>query len=88
MTRNNEKSKTQSLPSLFHVEVDRVPGGIAVLISDVRAIRDLNDTTALFRLKGGAIRVNGRNISLTVYENRAVEVLGGVTCIEIQNDKT
>ena len=87
MTRNNEKSKAPPPPSFFHVEVDRISGGIAVLVSGVRAIRELTDTTALLRLKGGAIRVSGRSIAVTVYESRTVEVIGGVTCIEIENDK-
>ncbi len=89
MTRNNEKSKAGARPpSPFHVEIDRVQGGIAVLVSGVRAIRELTDTTALLRLKGGFMRINGRDVSVTVYENRTVEVIGGVMSIEIENDKT
>ena len=88
MTRNNEKSKSAPrMPSPFHVEIDRVQGGVAVLISGVRAIRELTDTTALFRIKGGFLRVNGHSIAVTVYENKTVEVIGGVTGIEIENDK-
>ena len=89
MTRNNEKSAPpKRLPSPFHVEIDRVQCGLAVLVSGVRAIRELTDTTALLRLKGGSMRINGMGISITVYENRTVEVIGGVMGIEIENDKT
>ena len=86
MTRTNKKINTP--PSPFHVEIDRVQGGMAVLVSGVRAIRELTDTTVLLRLRGGCLRVSGGGISLTVYENRTVEVIGGVVSIEIQNDKT
>ena len=85
MTRNNEKGAS---PSPFHVEIDRVKGGLAVLVAGVRAIRELTDNVALFRLKGGFLRISGHNIAVTIYENRTVEVVGGVVSIEIENDKT
>ncbi len=89
MTRNNEKNKLAPRPpSAFHVEIDRIPGGVAVLVSGARAIRELSDTTALLRLKGGFMRINGRNVAVTVYENKTVEVIGGITNIEFENDKT
>lgn len=89
MTRNNEKNTPpKRMLSPFHVEIDRVQCGLAVLVSGVRAIRELTDTTALLRLKGGFMRINGKEISITVYENRTVEVIGGVMGIEIENDKT
>lgn len=87
MTRNNQKRESQPPRSPFHIEVDRTTGGIAVLVAGVRAIRELTDTTALFRLKGGYLRISGVGITVTVYENRTVEVLGGVSRIEIENDK-
>ena len=88
MTRKNQKNNAPPhTPSAFHVEIDRVPGGVAVLLSGARAIRELTDTTALFRLKGGYMRVRGSNVSVTVYENKTVEVIGGVSCIEFENDK-
>ena len=88
MTRNNEKiDATPRLPSPFHIEIDRVQGGVAVLVSGVRAIRELADTTVLFRIKGGFLRVNGRAIAVTVYENKTVEVIGGISGIEIESDK-
>ena len=87
MTRNNQK-RQQPPGSPFHIEVDRTHGGIAVLVTGVRAIRELTENTTLFRLKGGFIRISGAGITVTVYENRTVEVVGGVTRIEIENDKT
>lgn len=88
MTRNTEKSEPISRqPSAFHIEIDRIPGGVAVLVSGARAIRELTETTALLRIKGGFVRLVGRAISLTVYENKTVEVIGGVTNIEFENDK-
>lgn len=89
MTRKNEKSNAVPRPpSPFHVEIDRVQGCTAVLVSGVRAIRELTDTTALLRLKGGFLRIKGNNVGVTVYENRTLEIVGGVTSIEIENDKT
>ncbi len=88
MTRNNEKIEAPPrFTSPFHIEIDRVQGGVAVLVSGVRAIRELTDTTALFRIRGGFLRVSGRAIAVTVYENKTVEVIGGVSGIEIKNDK-
>ncbi len=88
MTRKNEKAvPSVRPPSPFHVEIDRIQSGVAVLVSGVRAIRELTDTTALLRLKGGFMRINGSGISVTVYENKTVEVIGGVSGIEIENDK-
>lgn len=89
MTRKNEKSKAgANPPSPFHVEIDRAEGCIAVLVSGVRAIRELTDTTTLLRLKGGFLRISGTDVALTVYENRTVEIAGGIKSIEIENDKT
>jgi hypothetical protein len=87
MTRNDQKREPRLPRSPLHVEIDRTSGGIAVLVAGVRAIRELTDTTALLRLKGGYLRISGVDVTVTVYENRTVEVLGGVGRIEIENDK-
>ena len=88
MTRNIEKGAAHSASPPFHVEIDRIREGVSVLVTGVRGIRELTESTALLRLKGGFLRISGRDISATVYENKTVEVIGGVCGIEIENDKT
>ena len=60
----------------LHIEIDKIYGGISVLVSNVFSILDFNDTTALLKLKKGRVRVCGCGLSVSVYENRTVEICG------------
>ena len=72
----------------FHIEADRVVGGISMLISGVLGVNEFSDTSVLLKLRGMYIRINGSSLCLTVYENKTVEIVGNILLTEYSNDKT
>lgn len=74
--RDGENIKTGT--SSFHIEIDRVYGGISVSVYGVFSILDFNDSLAVLKLKKGKVRVTGQGLSVAVYENRTVEICGKV----------
>ncbi len=92
MTSKNKKEPRKS-PSVgaisdFRLELDRGEGGVRVLINGARAIRDFSPTRALVRVKGATVLVAGDGLQITVYEGRAVELVGKISGVELLNDKT
>ena len=75
-----EKREGESVdkPSSFHIEIDRVYGGISVSVYGVFSILDFNDSLALLKLKRGKVKIEGKSLSVAVYENRTVEISGKI----------
>lgn len=77
----NGKSITE-VPHNFHIEADRVGGGISVSISGVLSILDFGEESALVKLRRGRIKIDGKSLSISVYENKIVEISGNVCRME------
>lgn len=67
----------------FHVEIDRGLGGMAVCVNGVISIMDFADDTAVLKVRGGRIRIIGKGLSISVFNNSAVEVKGIVARVEL-----
>lgn len=66
----------------FHIEADKVISGISVSVSSVSSIIDFTTEVAVLKMKRGKIRIVGESLSLTIYENKIVEISGKVGNIE------
>lgn len=85
--RNNEKNKAEKMimPRFlrsFHVEADKVGANISVSVGGVISILDFSDTGAIFKVRGGKIKICGDSLSVSVYENNIAEVCGKVAVLE------
>ena len=74
-------------PLPFHTEIDITSRGMAFLVSGVTGIRDFSSECAVLRIRGFLLRICGEQLSLTVYENKTVEIVGKITEVEFLYDK-
>ena len=70
------------LPYGFHIEVDRVGNGLSASIMGVVSIIDFSETVAILKMRRGKIKVSGSELSVAVYENKTVEILGRICAVE------
>lgn len=84
---NFSTKKPLDVMSDFHIEIDKLGVRISLLLSGASAIRDFSDESALFRVRGFFVKVNGRGLNITVYENKTVELVGRIEGVEFIYDK-
>ena len=78
-----EKRINGAQTSAFHIEADKIGRKISVSIGGVRAVCEFSEEYILLKLSRGKIKISGTGLSISVYENNIVEVLGGVRGIEL-----
>ncbi len=84
MTENrktNDKVKLSSPVSKFHLEADRTPRGMGMFISGVIGISEFSDESITLLSHTGRIFIEGRRLSLAVYEGGTVEIKGKIECV-------
>ena len=67
----------------FKLWAEATPRGIRLSLSDCIGVRELCPELAVLVTKRGSVRVEGRGLDLTVYENRQVELSGQITSISL-----
>lgn len=86
MTRNKEDSGNKRLPmtpfSPFHLEIDRVRGGISVLLGGIIGINDFSEERVELSSHGGRIVIRGKKLGASVYEQGNCEVRGRVEGVD------
>ena len=79
----NEKKDLQAVkekrPDGFHLEADRFKEGISLSIAGISSILDFSEQRVLVRVKKRRIEIVGTELSVTVYENRIVEITGRIS---------
>ena len=77
-------------PSLssFHLEADCMGDGISVLVGGVKSIVSYTETEVLMKSVVGELSVKGSCLSMSVYNNSTVSILGKVEDINIARTKT
>lgn len=73
-----ERSSPPSPMSRFNLEANRHVRGMSMLIGGVVGIREYSDETMILATHGGRVGISGRRLSLTIYENNSVEVVGRI----------
>ena len=66
----------------FHIEADRVSDGISVSVFGVIAIPDFCEESATLKLRRGRVKIDGTGLSVSVYENKTVEISGKICRVE------
>ena len=84
------KSSKETLPSMlsnFHVEIDKSAGGYSVVASGVSRVLELSSELVRLRCRKALVAVRGRNLSLSLYENKTVEISGKIEGLEFDSAK-
>ncbi len=87
MHRIKEKSESadsriKSLQSCFHIEVDKMMAITSVCVNNVLSIVDFGEDIAILKMRKGKIKISGESLSISIYENKIVEIFGKVRMIE------
>ena len=69
-------------PIGFHVEADKIGAAISVSVTGVLSIVDFSEDSALLKMRRGKIKIVGSGLSVAVYENKIVEIIGKVSSVE------
>ena len=73
--------------SSFHVEIDKTRTGYGVVSSGVIRIREVSENKISLKCKEGVVSVLGRRLSISLYENKTVEISGKIEEITLGNSK-
>ena len=86
MTQRKEEAAMEKIPmtpfSPFHLEIDRVRGGISVLLGGIIGINDFSEERVELSSHGGRIIIRGKKLGASVYEKGACEVKGRVEGVD------
>ena len=88
MQENGKNIKSGGYPDLkgiqsgFHMEADRIANMLSVSIMGVFAILDFSEACAIFKMRKGRIKICGSGLSVAVYDNKTVEIIGKVDTVE------
>ena len=82
------KDAILSAVSDFHIDIDKVPRGLSVSVCGTIGVKEFSDTRVLLQIKGFFVCISGTEISMTVYENSTVEVIGRIRDLEFLYEKS
>ncbi len=71
----------------FHVEIDKSSNGLRLLSSGVKRIAELSDKSICLKCGAHSLKVKGQCLSLSLYEDKYVEISGKLEVIEFENSK-
>ncbi len=74
---------TKNTLSPFHIEADRSPAGLTVRVGGIIGIAEYSDELVLLKSHGGRLTLTGKRLSITVYEDKTVEICGRVEGMEL-----
>lgn len=75
--KSKEKVGFSSLVGL-HLEAYRSSAGLTLFVSGVIGIGDFTQEYVLLRSHGGRVEISGKRMSVHVYENKTVEIIGKI----------
>ena len=76
--RNFKEIASPAIINKFHLDAERSPFGMTVTVTGVIGVRDFSRESVEILTHTGKIFVSGRRLSLSVYENGAIEINGRV----------
>ena len=71
----------------FRGEIEGGGRCMSFLLSGINSIRDFSSSSVLLRCRGFLIGIRGESLSLSVYENKTVEIVGKIHGMEFVYDK-
>ena len=72
----------QKIQPGFHMEADKIGNSLSISIMGVISILDFSEICALLKMRKGKIKISGSELSVTVYENKTVEIIGKIGMVE------
>ena len=63
----------------FHLEMDKINGSMRFLCSGIKGISEYSDSSIKMKTTGFSIVVSGKRLSVTVLEEKTVEVIGKIS---------
>ena len=66
----------------FHIEIDKRYGQMSIVINGTDSILEYSDKSILLRTGKQKVKINGDALTLALYENKAVEVIGKIMEID------
>lgn len=76
-----------SFLSPFHMEVDRSPVGLDLLIGGVKSVISYSDTEIVLKTVIGSLDILGTNISVSIYDNQTVKLSGRIEEVKLAYSK-
>ncbi len=77
--KKSQREPKEKMPADFHIEADRCKEGISMSVAGVNSIVDFSEERVLLRVKKGRVEVHGASLSVTVYENKIIEITGKIS---------
>lgn len=85
--KKNAFKSISAAASSFHVEIDRVGRGMALLINGVNGVAEFSSQCVTLLTCGMRMIIRGEGLCITVYENKSVEIVGTIGGIEYSYGK-
>ncbi len=83
---SNKLSKVKTLISpAFHIEADGSMGMLSILISGTVGIAEFSSEEVKLITKNESIRISGKHINLSVFEQKVVEITGKIENISFSS---
>ena len=84
--RENKILKPQFL-SKFRMEAVRCPKGISLVFCGIIGVEEFDSSLVSLKSHGSKIKVSGKKLNMTVFENNDIEVVGKVEEISFSYGK-
>lgn len=74
---------SEAPPRGFYLSCERYEGGVSLVIGGIVSITEMSEETVMLASHTGRIHLHGESISLSVFENREIEVKGRIKEIRL-----
>ena len=77
-----KKKRVERPDAGFYLSCERSPGGVSLLVGGIIGVSELDSGQTELLSHSGRIRVGGRDLRLTVFENKSIEINGAIEDIK------
>ncbi len=90
MQKNSDKIVKEPLAILagFHLELFKTALGFTLSVSGVEGISAFSDTEIIVKLSAFSLRILGKGLYMSIFEDKRVEILGKFTGVNILYGQT
>ena len=83
-----QKTKSKVISPLskvsgFHFEMDRISKGFSLICSGVGAVTEFSENEVSLRLSGFSLLIFGKDLCITVFEGKTVEICGKISEVKL-----
>ncbi len=80
-------NESKALISRFHLEMERCAGGFSLQVGGVLRIAEYTPTAVRLMCDKFSLSVMGEALSVSLYENKTVEISGKITGVGLKDGK-